>query len=301
MKKEISVTSKSGYTFPISIVVNEYADTYSLNIKAGGAYVNLEDSVSAAEGLPALFISSFYFKEAKAHLAEYIPPMESMKKANITIVVNHSEYERLKAEIEAIEAPIREKIQAANDARKAREAAQPRVYARWDFLDMGDYAINQEREILECREPLPEEMQTLKVVRTVASLWNDRIGEYGDEWKAIQGEKREVGNYVFPLVIISEAEARKWQARAEEADNAAAKAKEEKEAKRKAAEESRQADRAAKFAQAKKTGEKVLLDSFFISGSEIPRRFRDEDSDMGHLCQWAMPDGTVTETFSHSY
>ncbi len=61
------------------------------------------------------------------------------------------------------------------------------------------------------------------------------------------------------------------------------------------------AARQAKFEEAKVTGKRVLLSQYFMSGNDIPRRHRDEDSDMGHLCTWANPDGTTSESFSHAY
>jgi seryl-tRNA synthetase len=61
------------------------------------------------------------------------------------------------------------------------------------------------------------------------------------------------------------------------------------------------AARQAKFDEAKSTGKRVLLSQYFLSGNDIPRRYRDEDSDMGHLCTWANPDGTTCESFSHAY
>lgn len=59
--------------------------------------------------------------------------------------------------------------------------------------------------------------------------------------------------------------------------------------------------RNAIFDQAKVTGERVILSQHFLSGDNIPRRYCDEDSDMGHLVMWANPDGTTSESFSHAY
>jgi hypothetical protein len=55
------------------------------------------------------------------------------------------------------------------------------------------------------------------------------------------------------------------------------------------------------FEQAKVTGERVILSQIFLSGSNIPRRYCDDESDMGHLITWANPDGTTSESFSHAY
>ena len=82
----------------------------------------------------------------------------------------------------------------------------------------------------------------------------------------------------------------KGQKSKEENINAAAK----KEADAKAACE-------AKFNEAKATGKRVLLSECFVSGSNIARKYREEDSDMGTICKWANPDGTTSESFSHAY
>lgn len=60
-------------------------------------------------------------------------------------------------------------------------------------------------------------------------------------------------------------------------------------------------ERQAKFDEAKRTGKAVVLDREFFSGSQIPREFREPDSDMGNLITYAMPDGSTKQEFSHSY
>lgn len=56
-----------------------------------------------------------------------------------------------------------------------------------------------------------------------------------------------------------------------------------------------------KFDEAKRTGKPVVLSQIFLTGDDIPKQFRDDDSDMGHLIQYAMPDGSTTEEFLHAY
>ena len=78
----------------------------------------------------------------------------------------------------------------------------------------------------------------------------------------------------------------------------ASKLQEEREAK----EEASKAEREAKFEEAARTGKKVLLESRFVAGNMVPKRFRHiPDNDMGHVHTWALPNGKVRETFSPSH
>ncbi len=299
MEKEFIVKTKSGFEFPITVRVENSGNYCHVRYFAGNSTMELQEKNTAANS-PAVFIDSYYYKEAKAHLEQFIPAVKGMKKANFIIAITPDEYSRLISEILPFTMPHIEAAAKAKAEREALEAAQPRVYVRWDFLDCGDYSTNQERAILECREPLPDEPQTLKVVRTVAQLWNRRIGEYAEEWQAMQGAIRTVSNK-GGLMVVSKEEAMKWKARAEEADRKDQEAKAEKEAAAKALQEAAEKEYAAKFEEAKRTGNPVKLSSFFLSGSDIPRKYRDEDSDMGHLVTYAMPDGTTKESFHHAY
>ena len=103
-------------------------------------------------------------------------------------------------------------------------------------------------------------------------------GDYSDysSWTNYEANADELLAIIVPIIEAKEAE------------------KKEKEAKR-------EAEKQAKFAQAKATGKPVELHSIFLTGSDIPRKYRDEDSDMGHLIVYAMPDGTTSEGFSHAY
>lgn len=57
----------------------------------------------------------------------------------------------------------------------------------------------------------------------------------------------------------------------------------------------------AKFAEATRTGKPVQIYSTFLAGNAIPKNYRDQDSDMGHLVCFAMPDGSTSEEFYHSH
>lgn len=292
MKREISIKAMrpDGTEIPGSIQVYE---NYSLLVFFGGP-VKIGPVQGQPDGHLFIQITSYAFTRQKREaVSQYLPTAKSLKlETNVNIRITNAD------EIRNIEAEVEAEIDLARSAKQALKDAQPKQYVRYDFLDWGDYAINHEREILLCREPLPDEGDALIIVETVANLWNSRIGGYEEEWKSMTGMPRKVGNYRedLGLLEITREEAEKWIARAEEATEKEAVAAAEKEAAKKAA-----AEVAAKFEQARATGEKVMIESCFLIGDDIPRKYRDEDSDMGHIIRWAMPDGSTKETFSHSY
>ena len=56
-----------------------------------------------------------------------------------------------------------------------------------------------------------------------------------------------------------------------------------------------------KKSEAISTGKNVEIYSIFLSNDSIPRKYRNEDSDMGHLIEYFDKNGERKETFSHSY
>ena len=145
---EIKATTKSGYTVPVDITVIQHSEEgWGSWLKIGEAYVRLEESVKDAGGAPALFISSGHFAQAKARLAEYIPAVKGMKKANIILVLEPEEYARVLAEIEAFEGPVREACRAAKKAREEKEASQVVGLFLVDGVYWGDFNIENIRYI----------------------------------------------------------------------------------------------------------------------------------------------------------
>lgn len=295
----IQVTSKSGIVFPIDVEVVNFKTSHSTCLKAGKAIVDLEAQMPDTNGQPCINVPGYMFKEAKPHLERYFPIKN--RDARVCILIEKQEYSRIQKVVSEIEAPIAAACKAAAEDLKRRQDAQPRVWVAYSFLDWGDYSINHERNIFLCREPLPEEQQTLKVVECTANLWNSRIGDHKQEWEKIEGEKRKFKNLVDPCTVITAEEAAKWNRLSKEADQKEQDAKDAEEAAENAKQAAREAERKAKFLKAKLTGKRVLLSSDFLMGSDIPRKFRDEDSDMGNLNLWAMPDGSTQATFSHAH
>lgn len=293
MVAEIQVTNKStGKTFA---VICEAAISDRGNCRVFYRVFEAACSMEIKSGIKNLYISEYEMKKAKKAVESFF----NVKLSNtpVQISITDESWNTLKDfEAEAIERANKLKAEY-----QAKIDAQPRKYARYDFLDWGDYKITQERKIFQVYLSLDSDRWVIE--ETIANLNDSRIGEYSDEWEAITGESIKVGNYRDDLGIIevSEDEALKWVGRSVEANQKAENEKAEKERIKAEKEAAAKAERQAKFDQAKKTGKPVLLYSTFVTNNDIPRQYRDEDSDMGHLNVYAMPDGTTSESFSHAY
>ena len=60
-------------------------------------------------------------------------------------------------------------------------------------------------------------------------------------------------------------------------------------------------ERDAKFQKAKETNKPVVLDKTFLTGNQIPKAYKEPDSDIGTLYTLAMPDGQIKQKFQHNY
>lgn len=183
---------------------------------------------------------------------------------------------------------------ANKQARLNAEASAPRKYAILDSVTIGDYNITEDRYVALMRKNLRAEGW---VVVEIVARFDDKIGQWKGEWDALKSRPILTGDFRE----ISETEACKWITRAGELKTAEATENNRKEAAYKDATQRRESERAARFEEARRTGKPVLLGKHFLSGSDIPRQYREEDSDMGHLCVFAMPDGSTKEEFSHAY
>ena len=174
----------------------------------------------------------------------------------------------------------------------------PVKYFMYDFFDMGDYTVNNEHSINVFRKGLEEENSEKVLVKSY-NLWNKSLDGYEKEWK--NDLTRAGGDSGDASVEIDEKLAKKWigiHEKVSKEKGEQSKIKVEKAEKKKEEEEKR---RSKCFEKAKETGEKVVLYSYFLSGNDIPRNLRDEDSDMGTLYVYAMPSGKTEEEFSHAY
>lgn len=178
---------------------------------------------------------------------------------------------------------------------------QPLQWIMYDFLDWGDYTINHEREIRGVRAPMKHWGEKYEVTEKNYRFWNKDIGNYEELWnekiKALN-EGKVTSSSSF---AISEESVKFWINAYNDIQQEKAQKEAEKQQAKKRAGEKALAEREAKFYEAKETGKPVILSSCFLSNNDIPKQYRDDDSDMGHLITYAMPDGSTTEHFSHSY
>lgn len=180
-----------------------------------------------------------------------------------------------------------------------RAKKMPLHYFMHENLDWGDYITNLEHDIIVYRDALPEEKKLGrdKIEVNRYSLWNRDIDDFKDEWLK---DLKKIG-LSSGKVEIDEKLAKKWinnWKKLQDKKEQEKKAKEEKAKEKKAKEEKRIKQC---FEEAKRTGKPVKLYSYFLSGNDIPKKYRDEDSDMGDLVVYAMPDGTKKEKFFHAY
>jgi len=290
---KLQSASKSNVFFDISI--EEVITPYNQRLKC--TFLSKHVSIEIVKGVKCVAVSHFNIDaEIKSFAKSNFGA--DLKKNDIYFKItdeSYSEYKAAEFDFEERKKEYKIELQSRIDSLQTK-------YYMYDLFDWGDYTSDKIRKIIVVREKLEDETHGLKegIVVKELILNNKRIGQYEGEWEeCIKAMGGEVNDSKMHLMGVGQIE--KWQkiftsiliAEAEERE-ANEKAKREAEAREKARRESC-------FIDAKKTGKPVLLYSTFLSGDQIPRRFRDDDSDMGHLCTYAMPDGTTQKKFSHSY
>lgn len=186
--------------------------------------------------------------------------------------------------------------------KQKRIDALPIRYYLHDSMDWGDYTSDKIQAIVVMRDQLEEETHGTKHGIIVKSYYlnNSDIKEIRQEWDV---DYINSGGSVNDSLYhqISNELAEKWIGNWLKVQNQKAAIEAEKRAKAEAAQKAEKQRREDCFAKAKETNQPVQLYSGFLSGDDIPKRFRDDDSDMGNLISYAMPDGSVTEKFIHAY
>mgnify|MGYP000919815800 CR=1 FL=1 len=221
----------------------------------------------------------------------------SMPKGNVYIELTDASWDIIEQE----RAEYEQEEKAYSSDLKKRGNMMPVKYYLHNCVDWGDYTDNIERSIDVYREGLPEEKELKHEEVHIISynLWNKDIEGHEEEWKS---DCNTVGiNDCISKVEISITLAEKWILIWQQVQDK--KEKEAAEKKRVAAEKKAAEEARVKrcFEEAKETGKPVVLHSIFLSGDDIPKRFRDDDSDMGSLVTYAMPDGTAKDRFHHAY
>lgn len=243
------------------------------------------------ENRKSLVVNTFQLKKVEKQINAFFNT-KIKTNARLCIVVTDQSWDEIQEEIAVFET---ENTAYLEDFHK-RANEMPVRYEAYDLFDMGDYAVNNEREIVAYRDPLPEEGDG-PIRQKVYGFWNSGISTYVKEWKSDFPELNEAGT----SIEISNELAEKWINIHDSIKNEAEKVEAEK-AEIRESKRQEEAERvAACFAEAKATQKPVVLFSCFISGNDIPKQFRDEDSDMGNIITYAMPDGSQKEMFHHSH
>lgn len=272
--------------------------TYKYHIHINSSYIRFYAfgvfcTFQIVRDTKVLGIDSMYIKDnVKTGIEKFFGT--KIKKEHIYIRITPESWENIKN----IESEFEQEKNKYLERYEQAASLLPTFYTMHFELDWGDYLSNTERSIRLKRPPLSVDNGDKTIKEYL--FWNKRIADRANEWSE-DWEKVTAGDTSKTEVIIPEALAHKWIKYHFELD---AIEQAEKEKKEKAAADYRakeKAEREAKFAEAKRTGKKVLLYSEFLSDNQIPRRFRDDDSDMGHLLTYAMPDGSTSEDFSHAY
>lgn len=290
MKTTIQLKHRSGKVLNVEVIKSIWPNSSRINFKLFDSIVN----PTIRQEQKALCISSLNLKgETKKQIEDFFG-VKVNSKSDILLVITDESYSL----IEKVQKDFDLEVEEWRADYNKRAAELPVWHEMYDFLDWGDYTINSEREIRVFRKPLPEDRGE-EVLVIAYQLWNMSDGVMTEEWQ--KDFKESGGSGDNNSVAISEELAKKWIEKHAEIQREIQRKRDEKnriEEEKRVAEEKR---RAECFAEAKRTGQKVILHTYFLSGDDIPRRFRDDDSDMGTLITYAMPDGSVKEEFSHSF
>ena len=240
-----------------------------------------------------LYLSDYSYNKWGTELSKFVG--QKIKKCSIGIEITDESWElmlQIKSEM------VTEQKELIN-LHKKEAAEQSTWYEMYSFLDWGDYSINNEREVIVYRNPMEKWGENKKMRVKTYKLWNDSVGIHTKNWDI--DFKENGGGGEITSVKITEDIALKWIAISNEAIRKEQEKKDIDAAKNKERIESQKAERLAKFEKAKESGTPVLLYSVFLTYNDIPLKYRDDESDMGHLETFAMPDGSIKEKFIHAY
>lgn len=296
--KTISVQSKNKPDVFFEISIEEAISPYVQYVNY--LFLNKLVNFVLAKEQKCLKINSFLIKDdIKKFLKEKFG-FQASSSQDIYISITDKSWD----EVQEIEAEFKKRKQDFLDERQAIIDKLPVKYYMYDSFDWGDYTSDKFRQIMTVRDRLDDEAKRGNysegiVVRSL-NFDNKGIANYEEEWnedlKNAGGEINDSKLHEIPAEL-----AEKWNNIHIELVNIKLEKEAEKERMKKEADEKEVQRRKDCFEEAKKTGQPVLLYSYFLSGNDIPRKFREEDSDMGDLLTYAMPDGTIKEKFSHAY
>jgi len=295
--KTIKVQSKNKQSVFFEIEIDEAFTPYNQYLIF--KFLNMNVSFEIVKGQKGLVIS--VFNTQKQQILSFFKENFNValkSNANTVILLTDKSY----ADVELLKADFEKRKREYIAKRNQLIDELPVKYYMYDSFDWGDYTSDKIRKIKVLRDKLYDENYGSKegIVVKEYNFNNKSIGNYEAEWiadlKKTGGKENDSKLYEIPAEF-----AQKWiDIHIELINIELAKEAEEQKLRAEAAEREEQRKKAC-FEEAKETDKPVLLYSYFLSGSQIPRKFRDEDSDMGNLLTYAMPDGSIKERFSHAY
>lgn len=206
------------------------------------------------------------------------------------------------SKLEQIRANFSKEVEDFNADFEARASKMNKFYVMYKFLDYTDYAINDVREIRVYREAMSDENIDKVLVKTykLDNLSDENLRkEFDNDFNSAESLLNETE------VRINEKVAEKWINVCKNKQNEIKLAEERKRTAQmldlQKIEEEKESKKRDALRKAIETGKKVVIASYFIQGNDIPKKFRESDSDMGEYVIYAMPDGSIKEDFIHAY
>ena len=239
-------------------------------------------------------------KNIKAETGKLLAPGKG-----VTLKLSASDVENLRAIETEFKRPYKEEQDRIKQEKDVEIAKMPTFLCFNSGFNWGDYSIEAINQVVKVRAMTEEEKGRYSethrdkyIIQEYIMNDSPTLSEIGIEGREKFGESTDS----YDLFLISDEEVQQlrtlWNEKQEEKRLIEA----EKQAKIKAKEQEAEKIRADKFAEAKATGKPVLLNSWFVSGDDVPRKYQHiEDNDMGSICIYAMPDGSTREDFSPSY
>jgi len=250
------------------------------------------------ENRKCLKISKYAILQKEVRLAlERTLNCKLPKDGDIYITITDDSYSKL----DQIRANFSKEVEAFNADFEARASKMNKFYVMYKFLDYTDYAINDKREIRVYREAMSDENIDKVLIKTY------KLDILSDEnlRKEFDNDFNSSESLNETEVKISEKVAEKWINVSENKENEKKVAEESKKTAQmldlQKIEEEKESKKRDALRKAIETGEKVVIVSYFVQGSDIPEKFRKSDSDMGEYVIYAMPDCTLKEEFIHAY
>lgn len=195
-------------------------------------------------GKKSLILDSFSFLEWKYEFQRFVGA--KIKKTTVGLELTDESWKQ----VQELKESLTGQTNKIHEEHAKLASEQPVYYVMYDFLDWGDYTMNQERDIRIVRKPLEQYGEIRGVIVKGYRFLNRDIGEWSDEWDADVKQHRSDQEREFE---IPGQVAKKWIARHKrmtaEREAEEKRKEEEKQAKTKAKKEAAAAERKADFAR----------------------------------------------------